>query len=354
MELRLGENIKKMRKERGLTQEGLADALGVTNGAVYKWESNLSVPELDMIVKLADIFEVSVDVLLGYEKINKHREELIQNIYIKISTKDKSGIEDAERALLKYPNDFGIIMVAATIYACFGSEEKNRKMIQRSIELYQKSLAEMPSGMDPRYGELFILRNTAFLYYLLDENEKSRSLLKEHNEAGIFNADIGALSALEGDTSDECKIYLMNSCTQSLSNILNTSFGFIFFYINCGDFEKVKSVSEWGIEFFESIRSNKEISYFDKVKCAFLACYSYAVFKSEGEEKGRLELVKALKLARKFDASPDYCFNTKLFDSKENAGAYDMLGKTANESIETVLDFTKDKKFKNLWKKLSE
>ena len=58
MELSLGNNIRKMRKERGLTQESLADTLGVTNGAVYKWESNQSVPELEMIVKLADLFDL--------------------------------------------------------------------------------------------------------------------------------------------------------------------------------------------------------------------------------------------------------------------------------------------------------
>ena len=39
MEIRLGENIRTLRKAAGLTQEALAEALGVTTGAVYKWES---------------------------------------------------------------------------------------------------------------------------------------------------------------------------------------------------------------------------------------------------------------------------------------------------------------------------
>ena len=227
MELSLGKNIRKMRKERGLTQESLAEALGVTNGAVYKWESNQSVPELEMIVKLADLFDVSLDVLLGYEKINKHKDVLIQNIYIKINTKDITGLEDADRALLKYPNDYGILMVAASIYACFGTEEKNRELKQRAIELYKKALDVIPSGIDPRYGELMIQRNIALIYHSMDEKEQAGQILKEHNEAGIFNAEIGLLMALEGDKSDECKKYLMDSCIQSISNILNMSIGFI-------------------------------------------------------------------------------------------------------------------------------
>ena len=54
MDMKLSENIRKYRKERSLTQEQLAEVLGVTTGAVYKWEAGLSVPELNMIVELAD------------------------------------------------------------------------------------------------------------------------------------------------------------------------------------------------------------------------------------------------------------------------------------------------------------
>ena len=46
MEMMLAENIRRFRKERGLTQEQLSEVLGVTAGAVYKWEARLSLPEL--------------------------------------------------------------------------------------------------------------------------------------------------------------------------------------------------------------------------------------------------------------------------------------------------------------------
>ncbi len=54
MAFALSEHIRSLRKARGLTQEQLAEALGVTAGAVYKWESRLSLPELPMLVQLAD------------------------------------------------------------------------------------------------------------------------------------------------------------------------------------------------------------------------------------------------------------------------------------------------------------
>ena len=66
MTLSLAENIRAFRKERRLTQEQFAEALGVTTGSVYKWESGQMTPELDMIVNIADFFDTSMDVLLGY------------------------------------------------------------------------------------------------------------------------------------------------------------------------------------------------------------------------------------------------------------------------------------------------
>ena len=50
MKSRLAENIKTFRKERKMTQEQLAEAMGVTAGAVYKWESKQSNPDLNLII----------------------------------------------------------------------------------------------------------------------------------------------------------------------------------------------------------------------------------------------------------------------------------------------------------------
>lgn len=67
MDIKLAENIRTFRKQLSLTQEQLAEVLGVTVGAVYKWEARLSQPELAMIMTMADFFDTSIDVLLGYE-----------------------------------------------------------------------------------------------------------------------------------------------------------------------------------------------------------------------------------------------------------------------------------------------
>ncbi len=61
----LGERLKRLRSERGLTQEQLAGLLHVTRQAVAKWESDNGTPDVDNLVRLADAFGVSLDTLVG-------------------------------------------------------------------------------------------------------------------------------------------------------------------------------------------------------------------------------------------------------------------------------------------------
>ena len=107
MEIKLAENIKRFRKEQSFTQEQLAEILGVTVGAVYKWEAGLSMPEIRLIMALADIFEVSVDVLLGYEIQSSNVDSSIKIIEAAVRDRNfTNGMTEAEKALQKYPNHF--------------------------------------------------------------------------------------------------------------------------------------------------------------------------------------------------------------------------------------------------------
>lgn len=67
----LGENIARLRAERRLSQGNLADALGVSRQSVSKWETDASVPELDKLVRLSELFGVSLDRLVKGEAADK-------------------------------------------------------------------------------------------------------------------------------------------------------------------------------------------------------------------------------------------------------------------------------------------
>lgn len=73
----IGNIISTYRKNMGLTQDGLAQQLGVTNQAVSKWESDQSCPDILLLPKIADIFGITIDELFGREKPQAEPVELI-------------------------------------------------------------------------------------------------------------------------------------------------------------------------------------------------------------------------------------------------------------------------------------
>ena len=74
--MNLSDRIQYLRKVRGISQEGLADQLGVSRQAVSKWESEQSMPDLDKIISMSDYFAVTTDYLLkGIEPVVQKDED---------------------------------------------------------------------------------------------------------------------------------------------------------------------------------------------------------------------------------------------------------------------------------------
>lgn len=66
--MNFGENLQQLRKEKGLSQEKLADTLEVSRQAISKWESNTAYPETEKLIALSDLFGVSIDYLIKGDK----------------------------------------------------------------------------------------------------------------------------------------------------------------------------------------------------------------------------------------------------------------------------------------------
>ena len=77
----LNENIKQLRKNKGYTQETLAQQLGVVRQTVSKWEKGLSVPDAELLQKIAEVLEVDVGELLGASAVSeKDNGEIAQQL----------------------------------------------------------------------------------------------------------------------------------------------------------------------------------------------------------------------------------------------------------------------------------
>lgn len=155
MKSELAENIKNFRKDRKLTQEQLAEVMGVTTGAVHKWEAGSSIPDLSIIMELADFFDVSVDVLLGFKLKDNGQEATIHRLFEYTMTMDAQGLKEAEKALKKYPNSFEVVVACADIYLRFGTGN-NKEWIRRALELLEQALVLLPQNKDPKISALSI------------------------------------------------------------------------------------------------------------------------------------------------------------------------------------------------------
>lgn len=81
--LNFSENVSRLRKSKKITQEELAEFLGVTKTSVSKWETGTTMPDILMLPQIAAYFDISIDKLLGYEPQLTKRQ--IQIYYHKLS-----------------------------------------------------------------------------------------------------------------------------------------------------------------------------------------------------------------------------------------------------------------------------
>ena len=103
--MKFGENLQKLRKEKGISQEQLAEQLGVTRQSVSKWESGASYPEMDKIVALCNMFHCDMDVLINKD-ITEERERkdatgIVKNLFQSAANYVKKTIYLFEHKSLK-------------------------------------------------------------------------------------------------------------------------------------------------------------------------------------------------------------------------------------------------------------
>lgn len=103
--------LKKLRKDKKITQEGLAKIIGVERSTIGKYESTSTIPSPDVLGKLADYFDVTVDYLLGREAEEKNTFKQSDDEYdSQLSTKDKKDVAKRLEDMIKEIDFEGALM----------------------------------------------------------------------------------------------------------------------------------------------------------------------------------------------------------------------------------------------------
>ena len=347
METRIAENIRAYRKQRGLTQEQLAEVLGVSVGAVYKWESKSSLPELRLIMEMADFFDVSVDALLGYQMKDNRLDALVERLWRASSSRDPDALSEAEKAIRKYPHSFDVVYAAAFLYYAFALESKKVPWLRRAIELLDSARLLVSQCTDPRVNESVLYGKLAEMHALLGETDKALELLKAHNAAAIFNDMIGITLLSHGKDPEEANGFLEDGFLRTISSLIRIVIGYAMLFDVKNDNTAGMEMMRWIIPTLEGLRRTDEPNFVDKMIAVYEACLAIFQFKSGDRAGAEDALRKAKTLAQSFDAAPNYD-SEKLKFMRGSYSAHDPLGETAMDAVTFVLH-DKEPELRQLW-----
>ena len=354
MEMKLAENIRAYRKQRGLTQEKLAEVLGVTVGAVHKWETRMSMPELPLIMEMADFFDVSVDVLLGYRIKDNGLNSILERLLAYSQKMDPAALAEAEKALVKYPHSFRIVHACAGVYLGYGGSNHDSGALRRALELLEQARILLPQNDNPRISEATLCGQMSIAYGNLGELEKSVELMKQHNADSHFSDQIGSTLAVFMNRPEEAVPYLSEAIVTCMSNMLNAMLGYVFLYRSRNDWTSALEIASLAYSMITGLKRDDSPGFMDKTLAEVLAVLGYVQGKAGLPEESRASLVKAADYALRFDSTPEYTLKSMRFlENTEWTSAFDTLGATASDSIGYVISLLDDPGFADQWKEIS-
>ena len=120
MKLNIGETIKKLRKEREITQEEFAEILGVSCQSVSRWENNSCYPDIELIPTIAAFFDISTDKLMGVDEIAEKKavDKYLKDFQAAISVGNiDECIRVARAGVAEFPNNY--VLLNKLMYALF-------------------------------------------------------------------------------------------------------------------------------------------------------------------------------------------------------------------------------------------
>lgn len=198
----IAENLKRLRKSRDLTQEDAAEILGVSAQSISKWERGDTCPDISMLPSLANMYKISVDELIGMDKINEAeaRGKIFTNAHELLQKGEcKAAVRVYADALKTFPNDEGIMSDMAMILSLDGNDGD----LKQALKLCERVLEGNPAEK---------IRHTtraalSFIYY--KNNEKEKSLAAAQNLPHIRESREKVMGFLKSEpAADEVDAYI--------------------------------------------------------------------------------------------------------------------------------------------------
>lgn len=295
--MELGNNIRSIRKQRGLRQEQLAEAMGVSVAAVSKWETNQSFPELTVLAELADFFEVSVDTLIGHSLKADRMEEMIAQMEKAVEERDgETAAALCEKMLRNYPNNSRAVEACVKGYYYLYICTSKKNYMERSI-VETKRLMNLKQGESERerLARIHYLGNQ---YGHLEQWDTAKEYYEQSNVMGCNDAAIAECLLKQGESRKAVAMasdVLINSVFEMYGAVNTLVLG----WAELGEHKKACAALEWMYGLMESLRCNPTTMLLIQTQLA-------GFYGGQGEtEAARAAIRKAAELARE-DSRQEY------------------------------------------------
>lgn len=241
--MNIGSIIKELRQKKKMSQEELAEYLGVSTQAVSRWETSVSYPDITLLPLIANVFNVTVDYLLGTDKFKN--DKLIEEVtkeYHKYQVKgDNVGAHKYMKEIYeKYPHVEKLQLIYAD--ACNCAYNVNKQYIDDAIEIVER-LVRTTLNDDIKFEAY----DTLFWLYNKKENkEKMKEIFKNHIKDKL-KKDYYSEFILEGEeltihSQKEIRNVLETIWSAILSFISNNSYDLETNIILTNKFNKIMSI----------------------------------------------------------------------------------------------------------------
>ena len=177
MKLKIGEKIKELRYEKGLTQEEIGALIGVSAQSVSKWERSEGYPDIEMLPSLANYFGISMDELLGTDADSKKYDE-INAQWAENNQKGlhKENIILMKQALKTFPNDALLLVQLSTSLEKAGTTDEEKAAFLRESIAVQEQIIKYCDDCEVRGATMY---NICFAYFKNGEREKALEQAKK-------------------------------------------------------------------------------------------------------------------------------------------------------------------------------
>lgn len=325
MTIYFGEKLRELRKKKNLTQEKLAEFLGVSFQTVSKWERGDTYPDITLLPEIAAFFNVSTDDILGIDKAEKEK-EITKKLEEYDNLTDGNLMTEIVKELKgKYPNDFRIL---SRYLACLVRFSENKSSVSPEILSIYNNIQDNCTDDSIR-----IKAKRALIEYYRSEAEKDEKYFAECDKI------IAELPDMRDSREMFCffcpgKDERIRQTLEEQFLLLHTVYSHYFFYDE-------RFSDEWVLEAFKKEVDFLNFVYDDgnygKMWCTTIYCYGHLgvrYFKLGDKENALLNFRKMADLAVFFDSMERFTvmnsvmFKGKVFDKYTLGSTYVAKSRT--------------------------